>query len=403
MEVFVARQPIFDKQQNVFGYELLFRSSRENHYSHSDGDQATKIVMNNSILLIGLKKMCGEKKAFVNFTTNLLKNELATVLPPTQLVVEILESVEIDTEVIMACRKLKQMGYILAMDDFVFKAEKFPLFELADIIKVDFLQMGSEERYALIHRFDLQTTKFLAEKVETKEDYQEALKMGFSYFQGYFFSRPEIISGRDVPGFKNHYYGVLQEVSKPNPDFARIENIIKQDIALSYKLLKFINSAFFGFRTKIISIRQALVLLGIREVVKWVSLIALREMGVDKPDELVTFSLIRARFGELLAPKVGLEDRSQDLFLMGIFSLIDAFLDRPKSDVLNELPISEDIKNSLLLGEGMFQDVYELILAYEKGNWDNVSESILKLKLNKGTLPRFYQESVEWVNQVMAG
>jgi EAL and modified HD-GYP domain-containing signal transduction protein len=295
-----------------------------------------------------MKEMTGGKKAFINFTRDLLLEEYATILPKDVVVVEILENVEPDEEIVAACQKLKQAGYTVAMDDFVSYEEKFePLINLTDIIKIDFIEADAEDRKALVEMFQPRGIKLLAEKVETKEEFDQAAEMGYTYFQGYFFSKPVIISGKDIPGFKLTYLQMLQEINSPEMDFRKIEDLIKREVSVSYKLLRYINSAFFGLRRKVESIRQALALLGERNIKKWISLIALSSMGEDKPMELAASSLIRAQFCESLAPKMGMRDREHDLFLMGLFSMIDAIIDRPMAEILDELSISEDIKVAL--------------------------------------------------------
>jgi len=401
MEVFVARQPIFNKNQEVYGYELLYRLGTSNFYEGTDGDRATSEVIANSFLLIGIEALTGGKRAFINFTRNLLTNETATILPRDLVAVEVLENISPDDEIINVCRKLKQAGYMLVLDDFVFKPEIKPLIELADIVKVDFLSSSSEERMDLIRRFRSGKIKFLAEKVETREAFNEALEMGYTFFQGYFFSKPVILSGQDVPGYKINYLQVLQEVNRVELDFDHIERIIKRDVSLSYKLLKYINSAAYGFRTRISSIKHALVLLGAQEVKKWVTLIALRGMGEDKPDEIMTSSIIRARFGELMAPMVGLTDRAADIFLMGMFSMIDALIDRPLSSIVDELPISEEIKGALMGEQCRYREVLELLLAYEKGDWENFTRYSSGFRLDHGMVPDLYIQSLEWANKVI--
>ncbi len=403
MEVFVARQPIFNRQQKVYGYELLYRLGMDNFYNNpaGDGDRATSEVIANSFLLIGLDALTGGKRAFINFTENLLKNEVATILPKEVVAIEILENIEVDDKVVNACIKLKKLGYPLVLDDFVLDERFKPLVELADIIKIDFMECDIREKMDVIRRFGSAGVQLLAEKVETTEMFKEAFEMGYSYFQGYFFSRPIILTGQDIPGYKINYLQALEEVNRPEMDFDRLEGIIKRDVSLSYKLLKYINSAAFGFRSKIDSIKHALVLLGIQEIKNWVSLIILRGMGEDKPDEITTSSILRAKFSELIAPKVGLQERSSDLFLMGMFSMIDALISRPMTDILDELPIAEDIKRALLGKECRYRDLYELILAYEKGNWEEFSALATRIKLDEAEVPKIYLQSLAWANQVM--
>jgi c-di-GMP-related signal transduction protein len=399
MEVFVARQPIFDKQQKVFAYELLYRVGLDNFYDNPDGDQASSEVIANSFLLIGIETMTGGKRAFINFTGNLIKQGVPAILPKELMAVEILETVMIDDELIEACRKLKDLGYMIVLDDFVFRERIKSVIPLADIIKIDFANTSEKERLNFVERLGAWNGKLLAEKVETRKEFEQALAMGYSYFQGYFFSKPVIMSGKDVKGYKVNYLQMLQAVNSPDMDFDRIEDIIRRDVTLSYKLLKYINSAAFGFRTRIESIRHALVLLGMREIRKWTSLIILRGMGTDRPDEIMTSSVIRGRFGELLAPLLGMRESSSDIFLMGIFSMIDALVDKPLNEIMLELPISEDIKVALPGWEGRYTSIYRMILAYEKGDWKEFFAWADQFKLDQKVVPKLYLESLEWANQ----
>ena len=351
---------------------------------------------------IGIKKMTSGKKAFINFPQDLIAQEYATLLPKQWVVVELLENVEPDQEIISACRKLKKLGYTLALDDFEYDQKFEPLIELADIIKVDFTLTKGEERETVVQKFKPRGILLLAEKVKTREEFNQSMEAGYSYFQGYFFDKPEILSTRKIPGFKLNYLRILQEINQPELDFRRLEEIIKQEVSLSYQLLKYINSALFGLRRRVESIRQTLALLGDNNVKKWVSLVALCNIGEDKPMELVVTSIIRANFCESLANKVGLRNRANDLFLLGLFSMIDALIDQPMSDILAELSISEDIKTALLGGNNLFRSVYESVLAYEKGNWEQFSALASKLRLCEDEVPDFYQKSVELANGIFS-
>lgn len=400
MDIFLARQPIFDWKQDVFAYELLYRSSTENVYTGVNGDQASSEVISNSFLLFGLENLTGGKKAFINFTRKLLEDEVATLLPKESVVVEILENVEPDEQLLSACLQLKKLGFLLALDDFSYDPRFDPFIDLVDFIKVDFLQTNPAEREALIHRTTQKKIKFLAEKIETMNDFHHALKLGYSYFQGFFFSKPNIVSGKDITSFKHTYLQLLQEISKADMDFDQVEEIIKRDVALSYKLLRFINSAAFSFRREIGSIKQALVLLGQKEILKWVSLITLKSICKNKPDELVIFAVIRGRFCELIASRIGLKSRSSDFFLMGIFSLIDAFLDQPLANILIQLPIARDIKEALLGKEGIIRDVYEMATSYEKGDWEKTVRLGKKFNLKEKEIVDIYRNSLNFPNLI---
>jgi len=384
MEVFVARQPIFDRQQKVYAYELLFRSGFEqNFFDHSDGDSKTKQVLTNSFLSIGMDTLTNGKKAFINFTRKLLLDQVASFFPKDIMVIEILENIEPDAEIISACKELKDLGYLLVLDDFVFAPGYENLIDLVDIIKVDFLQTHGIERGNVIHNIGQSRIKYLAEKVETREDIEQAVDFGYSYFQGYYFSKPRIIAGKDVPSYKLNYLQILNEINQPEVDFDELEKVLKQDLSLSYKLLNYLNSPYFGFDNKIRSIKHALSLLGIRESQKWLSLFALQIIGKDKSQELLALSLIRANSCEMIAAPTGNKNRASELFLMGLFSLIDALLDQPLADILAKLPLADDIKKALLGEKNQVRDVYELVVSYEKGNWANFSQYASKLGLNE--------------------
>lgn len=400
MEVFVARQPIFDRKQKVYAYELLFRSGFEqNFFDNSDGEASSKQVLTNSFLSIGMDTMTNGKKAFVNFTRKLLLDPVASFFPKNLMVVEILENVEPDEEIISACKNLKDLGYLLVLDDFVFAPGYESLIDLVDIIKVDFIQTQGTARGDVIEDVGASRIKYLAEKVETLEDFEQAVDLGYSYFQGYYFSKPQIIAGRDVPAHKLNYLQILNEINQPEVDFDELEKVLKQDLSLSYKLLSYINSPYFGFDNKIRSIKHALSLLGIRESQKWLSLFALQIIGKDKSQELLAMSLIRANSCELIAPLIGSKNRASEYFLMGLFSMIDALLDQPLEEILAKLPLADDIKKVLLGEKNQMRDVFELAVSYEKGDWANFSEYIARLCLKETDLIDIFSSALERATQ----
>lgn len=401
MEHFVARQPIFDRELRVFAYELLFRSGFDNFYDAIDGDRASSDVLTTSFMLIGLEELTSGKRASINFTRSLLVNEVATLFPSDLLLVEVLENVEPSSEVVEACRKLKRAGYHLVLDDFCPLCADNPLLEIVDIIKVDFGKTQPSERELIPMMGNCRQARFLAEKVETAKEFSQALAWNYSYFQGYFFSKPVVRSSHLIPGSKIAYLRVLNEINKPETDFGELEGIIRQDVSLSYRLLRFMNSAYFGFYERIRSIRHALTLLGLREVKKWVSLATLTGLASDKPEELVVNSLVRARLCEELAPKVGVADRGSELFLMGLFSTIDAIVGRPMSEILGNLPLTEETKIALMGGQNLFRDVFVTLLTYERGDWEGFAECARNLGIDEDVLPALYRDAVSWVNKVL--
>ena len=395
----MARQPIFDRKEKIFAYELLFRQGNENFYNSLDGDKATGDVISNSFLTIGMDTLTGGKRGFINFTANLLKNQIAYSLPKEYLGIEVLEDVEPEKDIILACKQLKEAGYLIILDDFVFEPKFWPLIDLADIIKVDFLRTDGHERKNILKRVGLRKIKFLAEKVETRDDFLQAFHMGYCYFQGYYFCKPVVISGNSIPLFKLNCLRLMEEINNTEVDFEKINYFIKGDVSLSYNLLKFINSSAFGLKTKINSIKQALVLLGLSEVRKWASIIVLQNIGEDKPNELVVNSVVRATFGEALARKTILKEQANNIFLMGMFSLIDAFLDRPLANVLEELPITNEIKRALLGEENQIRPFLDLILAYEKADWVNFSVYAKKVHIDESEVPNLYLQALTSANQ----
>lgn len=401
MDFFLAKQPIFDRKQKVYGYEILQDTYRFNP-SYISADQAILEIINSSLLVIGLEALTRGKKAFINFTKTLLESETALLLPSDLVVVEI-NIEDPDPNILSACKKLKKRGYSLALSNFKYKKELLPFLEVMDIVKISFANTNPKEREIIFNNVPTKKLKFLAEKIENREDLTQALHMGYEYFQGSVFSKPEIVSGRDITSFKPTYLLLLQEVYQPEINFDKVEMLIKQDVSLSYKLLKYINSLNFGFRTEIRSIKQALVILGRKGLIQWISLVSLKSLSNNKPEELLFSAIYRAKFCELIATHTILSDRSSDLFLMGMFSHIDAILDQPLSDILRDLPLSLDIKEALLGEKSSYRRVYDLILNYEQGNWDKVVTDALLLNLKENQLVYLYLDALKYANTVYLG
>lgn len=399
---FVGRQAILDREQQVFGYELLFRSNdQDNFFAAKDGDRASCQTMNNALNVMGLQAIVGSHLGFVNITRNLLLKRLYSVLPADNTVIELLENVEPDSDVINACRRLKDDGYLLALDDFVFAPGYEPLLELADFVKIQFLGVSSDERREITERFSKSRINLIAEKVEARDDFEEGLRLGYSYFQGYFFCKPEIMSGREIPSYKQNYIRFLQQINRPKLNFEELEAIVKQEVSLSVKLLRYLNSAKMGLRTKIESIKQAMTLLGEGPLKRWGSLIALTSLGEDKPAELVTICLIRARFCELLAPMVGMPGRELDLFLLGLLSAADALVNAPMSHVLGEMPLPHDVKSALLGGTSIIGSILGLTMACERSNSHLITLLVNKLNLPQDRVTQCYCDAMLWADEVL--
>jgi c-di-GMP-related signal transduction protein len=397
---FVARQPILTKEEKVFGYELLFRDGIEDYFCPEDAEAASKIMLDSS-LIMGLDVLCNGGRAFVNCTRDMLLKDYVTLLPSSQTVVEILESVEPDDLVVAACQRLKEGGYMIALDDFAMGDKREPLTDIADIIKVDVRSTSLEERAAMVKRYGPCRCRMLAEKVETREEFMAAKKAGFAYFQGYFFRRPETVKTHAVPGNQLNYIKMLQVVSKPELEPREIENAIKGEASLCYRLLRYMNSASFAFASEIHSVRHALSMLGEREVRRWVRLVVTLAAGQNKSSDLVLSALVRARFCELLSPKV--KHGETDLFLLGLLSLMDSILELPMTDVLERLPLDQETKAVLLGGTSYLRPLYQLMLAQESGDWQNTSELAKSLKLTESEVAEVYWQAMQWARQMNGG
>jgi c-di-GMP-related signal transduction protein len=396
---FIARQPILTREEQVFGYELLFRDGVENYFRSTDPDAASRSTLDSSILM-GLDVLCGNGRAFVNCTREVLLKDYITLLPSSQVVVEILETVPPDDQVLAACQRLKEAGYLIALDDFAADDPRHTLTDLADILKVDIRHTAAEQRAEMIKRYGPWRCRMLAEKVETREEFFAVRKEGFVYFQGYFFREPEILTAREIPSNRLHYMRMLQAVSRPELDPREIENLIKSEASLCYRLLRYMNSASFGFSNEIHSVRHALSLLGEREVRRWVRLVATLGAAQAKSSELVSAALVRARFCELLSFKI--QHGDSDLFLLGLFSLMDTILETPMADLLANVPVDQETKSVLLGGASRLRPLYQLMLARESGEWQDTSELSRQLHLTESEIAEAYWQAMQWARMVSA-
>jgi len=395
----LARQPIFDRRQKVIAYELLYRASEENFNPELNGDRATSEVVASTFINIGLDKIARGNRAFINFTRQLINDQTVFLLPKEQVAIEITEDIEPDQQMLETCQHLHREGYVLVLDDFNLTSKCKDLLDCVDIVKVDLQATVDTERKKIISFLRKGRQKILAEKVETIQEYKDALTVGYDYFQGYFFCKPVIISGKEISSTKLQNLRLLGEIYNPAMDVGYIEKIIKQDTTLSYKLLRFINSATFALRFPISSIRQAITLLGQKEMIKWASLVALRNIGYDKPDELIVTSTLRASFCEALAVATNLRELSGELFLTGLFSLLDTFLDQPMEEVLAELPLSAQTKQALLGEESEYKIILDFVLLYEKGAFAEAHALLPEeLYVNETVVMNFYLESLELAN-----
>lgn len=396
MYVHIARQPIFDAHKRLFAYELLFRQTLGLNLGELSGDRATTSLLSTAFLTEGIEKIAGSKPCFINFTKNLLVKEIANFFPKNKVIVEILEDVPPTDEVMGACRSLSQLGYLIALDDFVFKKNLLPLIEIANIIKFDYRLSTSDEIERTFYRLAHYDLKFLAEKIETYKEFEHASKLGFHYFQGYFFARPESIRMMEVSSIKTNQLRLLAEVNKRHTTLDNLEKIIESDVAIAYKLLRYINSAYFFLLNKIDSIRQAITYLGEREIRRFVTLVIISELATNKPLELVRLSVIRARFCELLAEDCHSTTDASELFLLGLFSLIDAILDTPMERMMEKLPLSDEIKKALTGRQGPLTPFLQAVIAYEQGKPNECLQALQVLNVDTEKVYDMYLAAIKF-------
>jgi c-di-GMP-related signal transduction protein len=396
---YAARQPILTADERVFGYEILFRSDAANHFSSADPTDATRSVIDMSSLL-GLGVLCDNKLAFINCTREILLSEFITLLPPENLVLEILSTVPPDEEVMLACTQLKRAGVKIALDDYTVDDPREPLAYFADFIKVDLRQTSLADAGIIVagHRA---VCRMIAMKVETRQDFQFAKKAGFHLVQGYFFRRPQMV--RTWTGSSNRaiHLSLLNAVMKPDLDLAQVEDLIKKDATLCFRLLRYLNSPMFGFRSEICSIKQALMILGEHETRRWCRLAVTLEIAHDRTSDLMLSALTRGRFCELLGPRLGGSD--MDMFLLGLLSLMDSILEIPIESVVDALSIHQDLKLALMQKESQLKPLFSLMLAVEAGEWDTVTHLCDELHLSEPVVSGAQWKAMEWAQQVSAG
>jgi EAL and modified HD-GYP domain-containing signal transduction protein len=388
--VLVSRQPIYNANMGELGYELLFRNGTEDRASFTDGDHATANVIVNTFMDIGLDEVVGRHLAFINFDRNLITGNYCECLPPDRVVLEVLETVEPDDELIEKLRQLRALGYRIALDDFVC-IEATSLLEVAHFVKFEVMGNDWEQLEHFVLEARKYPVKLIAEKVETLEQFERCKALGFEYFQGYFFSRPQLMQGRRVPVNRLAAVRLIVKLNTPDVDVKGLQDAISEDPSLTYKLLSYINSAMYSLTRKITSIGHAVMLVGLHKIKAWASLIVLASVD-DKSRDLVMTGAIRARMCEHLANAVGLP-KPERSFLVGLLSVLDALLDQPIADVVHSLPLEQDVVDAIVNHEGSLGSVLRCALEYEKRNWPEAQAAV---NLNEETILEAYQKSLAW-------
>jgi len=402
MKFHAARQPILDVNQHLFAYELLFRDGVTNAFPDIDGDEATSKIIAGTQCDFALSDLTGDKPAFINFTYETISKKYPELIPNTEIVVEILETEKPTKKLLKEVIALHDAGYKIALDDYVHEAIWSHFFPYVSIIKVDFIEASTTQVDEVVQAIkEFPHIELLAEKVETYGEFEIAKTLGFKYFQGYFFSKPQMVEAKTLTPTQVSLAQLLSEVNKEELDLPKITSVFELDINLAYKLLRYSNSATFKRRTEISTIKQALVVLGKKELQKFLSVLFSAQLASDKPPELMAMSLTRARFVEGLAMEsIKFKDSSVG-FLTGMLSLIDAILGENMRDAMDKLPLSNDIKSALISGDGILAHLLNVTRAYETSNWILAKEELELLGIDEAKVPIIYERATQWSNEQM--
>jgi len=394
-DIYIGRQPIFNRKLELIAYELLYRANNTRNAAEVvDHDHATTQVVINAFLNFGLEQIVGEKRAFINLPRSFITGDKPLPFPKERVVLEILEGMKIDETFLNAVRKLRADGYEIALDDFVYHTDLHPLVTLSKIVKIDFVALSRDEIQSHVAVLREANVELLAEKIETHEDFEFAKELGFDYFQGYFLCKPNIVSGRSLQSNRLAILRLLCELLDPNKKIKELADLVSQDVALSFKLLRSLNSSLYALPKRIESIQHAIVYLGLQQIKQWASLIVMVNIA-DKPSQLMVMALTRGKMCELMGEALG-EQNQTSLFTVGMFSLLDALMDSNLENILVDLPLTPEVKAAILNHEGTMGRILRTVLAYEHGRWNDIdfppSES--------AKFSDIYLQAVAWTDQV---
>ncbi|NLF50933.1 MAG: HDOD domain-containing protein [Leptolinea sp.] len=392
-DLLVGRQPVFNRHKDVIGYELLYRAHQTDKTARiTDGDFATTQVLLNTFSEIGLDNIVGQGFAFINFTRNFLVGKYPVSLPPQRVVLEVLEDVALDKPLIESLQKFKEAGFQIAFDDVISANRVLPLqhLGLGSVAKIDLMAVNRVLLPDIVNTLKQTGILLLAEKVETLVDYDLCYRLGFDFFQGYYLCKPNVVVGKKMESSRLIVMRLLAQVTDSKADFREIEMLISQDVGLSYKLLKLVNSGYYSLSTTVNSIRQAISLIGLSQLRGWMMLILMSNVD-DKPHELTAIALQRAKMCEMLGKAFG-DPQAESYFLAGLFSVLDAIMDIPMSQVVASIPLTPEVISALINHEGKIGLALMTVRALEQGDWENAD----KTGLSPERLQSIYFESIKW-------
>lgn len=356
---YIGRQPIFDSKMRLFGYELLFRSGSANKALVIDDDIATSTVLANAFTEIGLDRLVGDKYALINMPYQFLVDHEHIAFPPGKIIFEILEHTKIDDELIDSVAALKQQGYLIALDDFVYSKDWEPLVELADLIKIDITLLSRQKLEEQVKDYKRRGIKILAERIENLQEYESLTSLGFDYFQGYFFAKPKVISGRKIPSNKMQLVQLLAEINSPNSSAEDVANLVSNNLSLSTRTIRYVNSPMSGLSSPISSIKHAVTYLGLGNLRKWLNIMLMSEVNT-RSSVILGLGLMRARFCENIAEKARYNEKDT-YFLVGLFSVLDSLLEITMDNAVKDLNLAEDVKLALTRNQGDYGRVLQLV------------------------------------------
>lgn len=391
--VYLGRQPIFNSDLKPVAYELLYRAGDTDHSDKKDA-RASANVLINAFLEMGVQRVIGKARAFIHVTPEILDDDLLRLFDPAQLVLELMPDVAFDDALLASLDRLRTAGYGIAVDDLLVHEGTLPLLERAHFVKVDLAAVPASElaeHVTALRRFPV---ALVAEKVETHEQFAQCQALGFDFYQGYFFARPKLVAGRTMSEDRLSVLQLLAILHSPQSELSDVQAVIQQSVSLSYRLLRYANSAAFNLQREVSSIAQATVVLGQRRLRDLATLLALTGMS-DKPPELTHTVLARARLCASLAPPG--RGNADTAFTVGLFSGLDASMDRPLTDLLADLPLAEETRLAVLEQQGPFGQVLAAALALERGDFGNVVLDMLDPKPTS----QAYLEAVDWANQTI--
>ncbi len=400
MFAYVARQPIFDVDREVYAYELLFRIGEENCFPDIPPDEATSKILTSTHLSLGIEEITGDKKAFINFHRDTLMFRFPTSLDANKVVIEIVETVEVDEALVSACKHIRGLGYPIALDDYDMKGKWEAFIPFTSIVKIDITEIAHEKIPALVERFKSQNIKLVAEKIETYEEFNKFKAMGFDFFQGYFLAKPEIVKHRKLGPSSLTMMELLSLSSQAKLNFDEVNKIIERDPSLTYLLLRFINNPMVNKRHKITSLKHALTFMGEVEVKKFISLLALANLSDGQPTELLQMALVRAKFCELVFSQLQASDNPLKGFLTGLLSLLDAMMEQRIDDLVSKVPISDDVKTALCGGPGMLRHCLTLVQLFERAKWAGIQQFAAKYAISQDLLHSYYNEAIKWAKHI---